>query len=344
MSNIRSMEVLETLSVALGLATLAGINLYLTVFVTGMAVQFGWVVLPPSLHDLSVLANPWVIAISGTLYLLEFCADKVPWIDSANDAVHTLIRPVGGALLAVLALGEADPAVKVIAALLAGGVSLTAHAAKAGARLLANVSPEPFSNIGLSLGEDALVLGGLGLLVWHPLVALIAAIVALGIIWTLFPRVLRTIRSTGWLAWRKLNGPSAGREASELKSVLPANCLEAVRSTGPADEPVAFAASCISDGGPGLPKGYFGWLTGFGDGTVFFVAPRKRKPLVVEVPLRGASVERLSRFLSEKVRVSPADGRAYAFSFERGHSFLVDQIVRRLASPPGKELEAVVAM
>jgi heme/copper-type cytochrome/quinol oxidase subunit 1 len=79
MSNIRSMEVLETLSVALGLATLAGINLYLTVFVTGMAVQFGWVVLPPSLHDLSVLANPWVIAISGALYLLEFCADKVPW-------------------------------------------------------------------------------------------------------------------------------------------------------------------------------------------------------------------------------------------------------------------------
>ena len=77
---------------------------------------------------------------------------------------------------------------------------------------------------------------------------------------------------------------------------------------------------------------------------MFFVAPRKRQPLVVEVPLRDASVERLSRFLSEKVRVSPADGRAYAFSFERGHSFLVDQIVRRLASPPGKELEAVVAM
>jgi hypothetical protein len=341
--NIRNMEVLETLSVALGLATLAGINLYLTVFVTGMAVQFGWVVLPASLHDLSVLANPWVIAISGALYLLEFCADKVPWIDSANDAVHTVIRPIGGALLAVLALGEADPAVKVIAALLAGGASLTAHVAKTGTRLLANVSPEPFSNIGLSLGEDALVLGGLGLLVWHPLVALALAIIVLGVIWTLFPRVLRSIRSTGWLAWRKLNGPSAGREASELKSVLPASCLEAIRDAMAVDEPVAFAASCISDGGPGLPRGHFGWLTGFGDGTLLFVAPRKRNPLVVEVPMRGSSVERLSRFLSEKILVSPAGGRAYMFSFERGHSFLVDQIVGKLAGTRDKRLEAAVA-
>ncbi|MGA7212831.1 MAG: DUF4126 domain-containing protein, partial [Terrimicrobiaceae bacterium] len=164
MRDIPSMDVLETLSVALGLATLAGINLYLTVFVTGLAVQFGWVILPSHLHDLSVLCNPWVIAISGVLYFLEFFADKVPWIDSANDALHTLIRPLGGALLAVLALGEADPAAKVIGALLAGGAAMTAHAAKAGARLIANVSPEPFSNIGLSLGEDAMVLGGLGLL------------------------------------------------------------------------------------------------------------------------------------------------------------------------------------
>ena len=113
MLDIRSMDVLETLCAALGLATLAGINLYLTVCVTGMAVQFGWVALPSHLHDLSILGDPWVIAISGALYLLEFFADKVPWIDSANDAVHTFIRPIGGALLAVLALGEANPAIQV---------------------------------------------------------------------------------------------------------------------------------------------------------------------------------------------------------------------------------------
>ena len=115
MQDIRAMDVLQTLSVALGLAALAGINLYLTVFVTGLAVHFGWVTLPQHLEALNVLGNPWIIGVAGTLYVLEFFADKVPWIDSINDAVHTLIRPVGGALIAVLALGEASPAVKVIA-------------------------------------------------------------------------------------------------------------------------------------------------------------------------------------------------------------------------------------
>jgi hypothetical protein len=344
MRDIRSMDVLETLSVALGLATLAGINLYLTVFVTGMAVQFGWVLLPSHLHDLSVLGNPWVIAISGALYLLEFFADKVPWIDTANDALHTFIRPLGGALLAVLALGEADPAVKVIGALLAGGAALTAHAAKAGTRLMANVSPEPISNISLSLGEDAVVLGGLGLLLWHPVVACIVALLFLGVIWTIFPRLLRGIRSTLWLAWRKLNGPSAGQEAARLQDELPATYLEALRRKKVTSEPVAFAARCISGGGPGMPKGQFGWLARFGDGSLFFVAPHRREPLIAEIPLAGASIQRESRFLSEKLRVSPSRGRAYDFAFERGDSGLVDEIARELAEPAGRELEPVVAV
>jgi Domain of unknown function (DUF4126) len=342
MGNIPSMDVLETLSVALGLATLAGINLYLTVFVTGMAVQFGWVILPDRLHDLTVLGDPWVIAISGTLYLMEFFADKVPWIDSANDALHTLIRPLGGALLAVLALGEADPAAKVIAALLAGGVALTAHVAKAGTRLMANVSPEPFSNIGLSLGEDAMVLGGLGLLLWNPLVASIVAILVLGVVWTIFPRLLRRIRSTAWLAWRKLNGPSAGQEATKAQTRLPAACLEALgRDKG---APMAFAVRCISDGGPGLSQAHFGWLARFEDGALFFVGERRRNRLAVEIPLAGASIERESRFLSEKLYVRPARGKAYEFAFERGHSRLADEAARKLAEPERKELEAAVAI
>ena len=336
------MDVLETLSVALGLATLAGINLYLTVFVTGMAVQFGWVILPARLHDLTVLGDPWVIAISGTLYVLEFFADKVPWIDSANDALHTFIRPLGGALLAVLALGEADPAAKVVAALLAGGVALTAHVAKAGARLMANVSPEPFSNIGLSLGEDAMVLGGLGLLLWNPLVACVVAILVLGVVWTMFPRLLRGIRSTAWLAWRKLNGPSAGQEATNAQARLPAACFEALgRDKG---APVAFAVRCISDGGPGLSKAHFGWLTQFEDGALFFVGAQRRNPLAVEIPLAGASVERDSRFLSEKLTVRPLRGKAYEFAFERGHSRLADEVARKLSEPERKELEAAVAI
>jgi hypothetical protein len=342
MRDIRSMDVLETLCAALGLATLAGINLYLTVFVTGLAVQFGWVVLPSHLHGLTILGDPWVIAIAGILYLFEFFADKVPWIDSANDAVHTFIRPFGGALLAVLALGEADPAAKVIAALLAGGAALTAHAAKAGVRLMANVSPEPISNIGLSLGEDALVLGGLGLLLWHPIVACTLAIVALGVIWTLFPRILRAIRCNSWLAWRKLNGPSAAQEMTELPKKLPAACLRALELDN--GNSVAFAVRCISERGPGLPPSSFGWLTRTIDGRLFFAALGKWGPLVTEIPLAGASIERESRFLSEKLHVQPAFGKAYEFAFERGHRHLADEVARELATPAGEELEAAAAI
>ncbi len=167
------MERLDLLSVALGLAALAGVNLYLTVFATGLAIHFHWITLGPQYQSLEVLGNPWIISIAGVLYLLEFFADKIPWVDSIWDAVHTVIRPIGGALLAIQVLGHPSPAFTVIIALLAGGTSLLAHTAKAATRLASNTSPEPLTNIGLSLGEDAAVLGGLTLVHFSPLLALI---------------------------------------------------------------------------------------------------------------------------------------------------------------------------
>jgi hypothetical protein len=107
---------------------------------------------------------------------------------------------------------------------------------------------------------------------------------------------------------------------------------------------VAFAVRCISDGGPGLPKGHFGWLTRFEDGALFFVAARRRNPLAVEVPLEDASIERESRFLSEKLYVRPTRGKAYEFAFERGHSRVADEVARKLAEPERKELETAVAI
>src|SRR6266511_2542850 len=111
------METLQTLGIALGLASLAGLNLYLTVFVTGLSIQQGWVTLAPQYQQLDILAHPAVIAIAGVLYVLQFFADKVPWVDSLWDSIHTVIRPVGGAFLALRALGPIDPTVEVIAAL-----------------------------------------------------------------------------------------------------------------------------------------------------------------------------------------------------------------------------------
>ena len=195
------METLSLLGVALGFATLSGVNLYLTTFLAGLAIRFNWVDLADKYESLSILENPWIIGIAGVLFFVEFFADKIPWVDSTWDAVHTFIRPVGGALLALAALGEMDPAVSVIAALLGGGTSLVTHATKAGGRLLINMSPEPVSNSIASIGEDGLVLGGLGLMALSPAVAFFVflAVVILAI-W-LFRRTWSIIRR-GWMALR----------------------------------------------------------------------------------------------------------------------------------------------
>ena len=331
------MDVLQTLSVALGLAALAGINLYLTVFVTSLAVHFGWVTLPQHLEALNVLGDPWIMGVSGTLYVLEFFADKVPWVDSFNDAVHTLIRPVGGALIAVLALGDSPPAIKVIAALLAGGVALTAHATKAGTRLVANASPEPFSNVGLCLGGVAQVLGGLGLIAWIPVVALVVALVTLGVIWTFLPRMLRSVRATAWFAWRKLNSPSAGSEVSTVS--LPAVFEQALRQSHSTPEPVTLAVPCVSGSGPRLPKNRFGWLARFRDGRTFFVGRRWSGPFVTEIPARDAATERESRFLCEKLTVSSEVGGTFVLLFERGHRLLADRAAGDLKTAPASSGE-----
>ncbi len=154
------METLQLLGVALGLATLAGINLYLTVFVTGLAVQQGWIVLHPQYAQLGVLADPAILWISGILFVLEFFADKVPWVGHLVGRGSYAHPTRGGAMLAITALGDSNPVYSVVVGLLAGGMALTTHGAKTGTRLLANASPEPFSNIGLSLAEDAGVIGG----------------------------------------------------------------------------------------------------------------------------------------------------------------------------------------
>ena len=178
-SHTSGVDQLKLLGVALGLACLAGVNLYLTVFVTGLAINQHWIVLGPAYQSLAILGSPLILWISGTLYVLEFFADKIPWVDSAWDTVHTIIRPIGGALLAIRVLGQTTPAFDVVVALAAGGASLVTHSAKASTRLVTNASPEPFSNIGLSLLEDVAVLGGLALIHYNPLWALVVFVLLL---------------------------------------------------------------------------------------------------------------------------------------------------------------------
>jgi hypothetical protein len=194
------MHILEQLGLALGLASLAGLNLYLTVLITGAMVHFNLLHLADKYEALGVLGHPWVVGVAGALFLVEFFADKVPWVDSAWDAVHTFVRPVGGTLLAVQALGDMEPHIQVIAALLAGGAALTTHTAKAGTRLLINHSPEPASNVAMSLAEDAAVVGGSALIYFAPVVALGVFAVVLTLLWVVLPRIYRLLAGTArWL-------------------------------------------------------------------------------------------------------------------------------------------------
>jgi len=182
---------LTTLGRTLGFSFAAGVNLYATVAILGMAARYGWVSLPPQFQ---VFNNDLVIAAAVVLYVIEFFADKIPYVDTLWDILHTLIRPVGGALIAVATLGEASPTVEGLVALLGGTIAAGSHLTKTSTRAVANTSPEPFSNWLLSIGEDVFVVGLGFLALQYPLAALAVA-VALTLVILIFATVIvRAVR------------------------------------------------------------------------------------------------------------------------------------------------------
>lgn len=185
------MDWLATWGMAMGAAWLSGVKLYASVLTLGLLQHFGLANLPGQLR---MLGEWWVIAVAGLLFLLEFFADKIPAVDSAWDTVHTFIRIPAGAVLAAAAFGQFDDRVRLLAFLLGGGIALTSHGTKAATRLAVNTSPEPFSNIGLSLLEDAGSVGLSLLAAFHPVVMLVivAALVTIGILIT--RKIMRGIR------------------------------------------------------------------------------------------------------------------------------------------------------
>ena len=342
------MERLDLLAVALGLAALAGVNLYLTVFATGLAIHFHWITLAQQYQSLEVLGNPWIISIAGVLYFLEFFADKVPWVDSIWDAVHTVIRPIGGALLAIQVLGHPGPAFTIIIALLAGGTSLIAHTAKAATRLASNTSPEPFSNIALSVGEDAAVLGGLALVHFNPLLALIIFLVGIGAFFYFAPRILRAVKAKIWLAWKKLNGPADRNVPVQLPVTLPARLASVFNHENVLGEAIAWTARCISGRGRRIPANFFGALVATREEPrkLFFIT----RKLARTIDLEGSVVDHEPRFLFENLVISPAAGKGprYSFMFPRSDAAFVERIVHelreRLREPALREEEQGAAV
>jgi hypothetical protein len=184
-------EWIATLGRAMGFSLGAGINLYATVAVLGLASRFRWVELPAQFRAFD---RDWVIGAALLLYVVEFIADKIPWVDTVWDAVHTLIRPIGGAIIAVTALGPTSPDMQGLAAILGGLVATSSHITKAGTRAIVNTSPEPFSNWLLSLVEDVFVVGLSVLALTHPLVALAVTIAVLAVIAVFAAALIRAIR------------------------------------------------------------------------------------------------------------------------------------------------------
>jgi hypothetical protein len=201
------MDVVQTIALTMGVAWASGINLYAALLMLGILGATGQVVLPPGLEPVT---HPLVIGAAFFMYCVEFFADKVPGFDTGWDTLHTFIRIPAGAVLAAGAVGEVGVAAQLAAALLGGTLAAGAHATKAGARVLINTSPEPFSNWGASLGEDVAVFAGMWAALTHPLVFLgFLGIFVVAAAW-LLPRIWRGIRAiVGRL--RSWFGGSAGQ-------------------------------------------------------------------------------------------------------------------------------------
>lgn len=186
------MDTAASIALAGGLAWGSGLRLYAVVFAAGLLARLGYLQLPAKL---GLLADPRIMTVAGVLLLVEFLADKIPAVDSLWDSVHTFIRIPAGAILAALALGEHDPVVAIIAGLAGGTLAAGTHFAKAGTRALANTSPEPFSNIVLSLGEDVLAAVGLAGALLFPLGFLLFLVLfVLALSW-LLPKLVQGIRA-----------------------------------------------------------------------------------------------------------------------------------------------------
>jgi nicotinamide riboside transporter PnuC len=184
-------DIVAALSRIIPFAFASGINLYATVALLGLCSRYDLVVLPDQFR---AFESPLVIGIALAMYAVEFVADKVPWFDSVWDAVHTVIRPLGGAFVAVTSLGAASPEADVLAALLGGSVAFTAHLSKSGTRAAANTSPEPFSNWILSLGEDVFVVSLIYLALQYPVAATIIVLTLVIVILAFATLLIRALR------------------------------------------------------------------------------------------------------------------------------------------------------
>ncbi len=188
------MDIVALLGAVMGLGFISGINLYATILAIGLALRFNLFTPPEYLQELTVLGHPYVLIPAGIAFVAEFFADKIPWVDSVWDSFHTFIRPIGAVVILAAGVTDLPPAVEVGLVILCGSVALLSHSTKAGTRVVANHSPEPFTNTLLSLTEDAITIVGAWLLFSHPVILFcIVLVFVLAALWIL-PKLYRLVR------------------------------------------------------------------------------------------------------------------------------------------------------
>ena len=347
------MDIFGTLGVALGLAMLAGINLYLTVFITGLAVRLEWFSDAALATALEGFGHPAVIAVSLGLFIVQFIADKIPWVDSLWDSIHTFLKPAGGVLLALTSLGpDAGTVSQVFVAILALVGSLLTHGVKASTRLTINTSPEPFSNIGASVAEDLLVVGGFMLIVSHPGAAFFVFALALALFVYLSPRVTRAIRAILWLIWKKLRVPAGDKSADkkELPTKLSADAESLLLDEfGSEVYNVAWCIPCVTGktrNAGRICRNLFGDLVAIRErsGKLFFIGSRNFKKFAEPIELAGSLATHESRFISEGIVIHNKHSKLHAnIRFHRGQEELAERIAdylqERIADIDAREPE-----
>lgn len=335
---------LPLLSLTWGLAFLSGLNIYLATALAGIAVRAGW--LDTSLYPaLDFLGHPALLAVSLVLFAVEFITDKIPWVDSLWDLVHTAIRPLGAAAVAWAIAGAAglETASTLAITGVAGFIALCTHLTKSGVRLLINASPEPVTNILASLAEDVSVVLLMLLMVNAPVTGFAACLALLAVTWITLPRLLRLVRTSVYLMWKKVFGRApVWQHSGRMPAALTVRQETLLTETAGADAvPATWAVACASGKAQGLPghrPNRFGTLVAPVNqpGTLVFIRQGWFRGQGVRLSLAGATVRRESTFLSENLVIHRADdGLHVAFRFTRAEGPVVARLVAGLETRLG---------
>ncbi|HEC31251.1 MAG TPA: DUF4126 domain-containing protein [Deltaproteobacteria bacterium] len=314
------MEIIAKLGSLLGLSFVSGINLYATVGVVGLVTKFNLIQgLPP---EFQALNNNLIITVAIILYACEFLADKIPGFDTAWDAIHTVIRPFGGALLALMTVGKASPGAEVLAFMIGATMATGSHLAKSGFRVLINTSPEPFSNMVVSVAEDMGVVGLAYLSMAHPVLALIITVILTIIIIIVLPflwRAILMLLSGLWHRLKSVSGSSAEQGAKSIAIKIASQIGDAGISL---DNSVVVPAWVIK------MRGFKRWQKGYlvcDDKNLYFMPSRMFKKTPVSIPRPNR--ERIlfgKGFLFHKVFVN-SDRESWNFIVPRNYAKLLEE-------------------